>query len=109
MFGTSVLGTGPVRREGVRGARRLGSCLLVAGLLSALGGSTAAYCCGLPAGGLSHGGLSGCDICGRTLFVRVVHARVLVLCRVPGDNAARRLLRLGLPDPGAGRLRRPAA
>jgi acyl-homoserine lactone acylase PvdQ len=48
MFGTSVLGTGPVRREGVRGARRLGSCLLVAGLLSALGGSTAAFAAASP-------------------------------------------------------------
>jgi acyl-homoserine lactone acylase PvdQ len=48
MFGTSVLATGPVRRVGIRGARRLGSCFLVAGLLAALGGSTAAAAAASP-------------------------------------------------------------
>ena len=48
MFGTRVLKAGPVRREGVRGARGLGSCLLVAGLLAALGGSTAASAAASP-------------------------------------------------------------
>ena len=48
MFGTSVHGTGPVRREGVRGCRRPGSYLLVAALLAALGGSTAASAAASP-------------------------------------------------------------
>ncbi len=47
MFGTSALGTGPIRRECFRG-RRIGSCLLVAGLLAALGGSTAAAAAASP-------------------------------------------------------------
>ncbi len=41
MFGTAVLGTGRVGGSGPRGVRRLGSGLLVASLLAALGGSTA--------------------------------------------------------------------